>query len=75
MTHSTREFDADKTVETVTEHLRERFPDVDPQVIEQEAAEATKHFADKPITDFADVLAEREAQAHLAERAAQVAEE
>ncbi|PWD49938.1 hypothetical protein C8046_03820 [Serinibacter arcticus] len=66
MTHSTRDFDFDRTVHTVVNHLVETFPDADPAELEREATEATAHFADKPITDFADVLAEREARAHLA---------
>lgn len=57
--------DADEenaAVEKVVERLEERFPDVDPSVVEHVVDEEHHNLDGNPIRDFVPVLVEHEAR-------------
>ncbi|MEX0152231.1 three-helix bundle dimerization domain-containing protein [Microbacterium sp. LMI1-1-1.1] len=65
MTQRTEGFDKDETIAGVEERVKARFPDAEPAVVHDEAVAAVEKFADAPVKDFVDIIAEREARARV----------
>ncbi|MBM3715294.1 MAG: hypothetical protein FJW64_06070 [Actinobacteria bacterium] len=65
MTQRTEGFDKDETIAGVEDRVRARFPDAEKAVVHDEAVAAVEKFADAPVKDFVDIIAEREARAHV----------
>ncbi|CAN3701065.1 MULTISPECIES: three-helix bundle dimerization domain-containing protein [unclassified Microbacterium] len=65
MTQRSEGFDKDATVSGVEERLHDRFPEAEPDVVHHEAVVAVEKFADAPVKDFVDIIAEREARARV----------
>ena len=61
------EFDPEKSVAGVEDRVRETFPDAEPELVHEEAVAAVEHYADAPVKDFIDTIAEREARARVDE--------
>jgi hypothetical protein len=60
-------FDKDETIAGVEERVQARFPDAEPRVVHDEAVVAVDKYADAPVKDFVDIIAEREARAAVEE--------
>jgi len=60
-------FDTDETVAEVEERVQARFPDAQPEVVHDEAVVAVDRYADAPVKDFVEIIAEREARAAVEE--------
>ena len=65
MTKRSEGFDKDETIAGVEERVKARYPDVEPTVVHDEAVAAVEKFADAPVKDFVDIIAEREARARV----------
>ena len=65
MTQRTEGFDKDETIAGVEDRVRARFPDAEKAVVHDEAVAAVEKFADAPVKDFVDIIAEREARARV----------
>lgn len=52
----------------VTRELRDRFPDIEPRVIDTTVAEVLEGFAESSVRDFLPILVQREAQVRLRAR-------
>ena len=65
------DFDPDQTVADIEKRVQERFPDAEPELVHREAVAAVDEYADAPVKDFIDILAEREARAHVDEAVAE----
>ncbi|MFF0911602.1 three-helix bundle dimerization domain-containing protein [Microbacterium enclense] len=65
MTQRTEGFDKDETIAGVEERVQARFPDAEKSVVHDEAVAAVEKFADAPVKDFVDIIAEREARARV----------
>lgn len=63
MTERGEGFDKDQTITGVEERLHARFPDAEPGVVHEEAVIAVDKYADAPVKDFVDIIAERDARA------------
>jgi len=57
--------DKDDTIHGVEERVKARFPDADDALVHDEAVAAVEKFADAPVKDFVDIIAEREARARV----------
>lgn len=55
-------FDADETIADVEARVQTRYPDADPDMVHDEVAEAVETYADAPVKDFVDIIAERRAR-------------
>lgn len=62
MTKRNESFDKDETVAGVEERVQTRFPDAQPEVVHEEAVVAVDKYAEAPVKDFVDIIAEREAR-------------
>ena len=67
MTERGEGFDKDQTITGVEERLQARFPDAEPGVVYEEAVIAVDKYADAPVKDFVDIIAERDARAAVEE--------
>lgn len=67
MTTRNEGFDKDETIAGVEERVQARFPDAEPGVVHEEAVVAVDKYADAPVKDFVDIIAEREARAAVEE--------
>ena len=69
------DIDLDEIHRNVTSRLRERFPEVDPGLIEIAVRAELDEFAGRPVRDYIEVLTERGAKKRLreSERTAQAA--
>ena len=67
MTKRSEGFDTDETVAEVEERVQARFPDAQPEVVHDEAVVAVDRYADAPVKDFVEIIAEREARAAVEE--------
>lgn len=67
MTKRNENFDKDETVAGVEERVQARFPDAQPEVVHEEAVVAVDKYAEAPVKDFVDIIAEREARAAVEE--------
>ncbi len=65
MTQRHEGFDKAETISGVEERVQARFPDVQPEIVHDEAVAAVEKFADAPVKDFVDIIAEREARARV----------
>ncbi len=63
MTNRSDGFDKDETIAGVEERVQARFPEAEPDVVHEEAVVAVDKYADAPVKDFVDIIAEREARA------------
>lgn len=63
----TDDFDPEATASAIEERVQERFPDAEPALVHDEAVAAVEHYADAPVKDFVDIIAEREAAARVDE--------
>lgn len=62
-----KDFDPEATIADVEERVQDRFPDAEPALVHEEAVAAVEHYADAPVTDFVEIIAEREARARVEE--------
>lgn len=62
-----QDFDPEQIVADVEQRVQERFPEAEPALVHEEAVAAVEHYADAPVKDFVDVIAEREARARVDE--------
>ncbi|WP_314453814.1 three-helix bundle dimerization domain-containing protein [uncultured Microbacterium sp.] len=67
MTQRTDGFDKDQTVAGVEERVAARFPGASPDVVHGEAVVAVDRYADAPVKDFVEIIAERDARAAVEE--------
>ncbi|MFJ4037419.1 three-helix bundle dimerization domain-containing protein [Microbacterium sp. NPDC090007] len=67
MTSRNEEFDKDETVAGVEERVQARFPTAPHEVVHDEAVAAVDKYADAPVKDFVEIIAERDARAAVAE--------
>ncbi|WP_298871272.1 three-helix bundle dimerization domain-containing protein [uncultured Microbacterium sp.] len=63
MTQRSEGFDKDETIADVEERVQVRFPDAPAEVVHDEAVAAVDKYADAPVKDFVDIIAERDARA------------
>lgn len=63
MTQRQDGFDKAETIAGVEERVQDRFPDAPHEVVHDEAVAAVDRYADAPVKDFVDIIAEREARA------------
>lgn len=63
---TTRDHDKDETVAEVEERVQARFPAAPDEVVHDEAAAAVDKYADAPVKDFIEIIAERDARAAVA---------
>ncbi len=61
------EFDPEQTVAEIENRVQDRFPDAEPALVHEEAVAAVDQYADAPVKDFVDIIAEREARARVDE--------
>lgn len=66
MTTRDHDFDKDETVAEVEERVQARFPAAPDEVVHDEAAAAVDKYADAPVKDFIEIIAERDARAAVA---------
>ena len=66
MTTGDQDFDKDETVAEVEERVQARFPAAPDEVVHDEAAAAVDKYADAPVKDFIEIIAERDARAAVA---------
>lgn len=62
-------YDEQQVIEQVASHLQDRFPDRDPGVIDEVAADTVHGFADAKVKDYVGPLAEHRARDILNDRA------
>ncbi len=62
MTQRQDGFDKAETIAGVEERVQDRFPDAPHEVVHDEAVAAVDRYADAPVKDFVDIIAEREAR-------------
>lgn len=67
MTQRNEGFDKDETIADVEERVHDRLPQAPEQVVHDEAVAAVEKYADAPVKDFVDIIAEREARAAVEE--------
>lgn len=67
MTTRGESFDKDATISEIEDRVQTRFPEAPPEVVHDEAVAAVEKFADAPVKDFVDIIAEREARAAIAD--------
>ncbi|WP_150952942.1 three-helix bundle dimerization domain-containing protein [Microbacterium testaceum] len=67
MTKRDEGFDKDETIAGVEERVKARFPEAAPEMVHEEAVVAVDKYADAPVKDFVDIIAEREARAAVAD--------
>jgi hypothetical protein len=67
MTTRDQDFDKDETVAEVEERVQARFPAAPDEVVHDEAVAAVDRYADAPVKDFIEIIAERDARAAVAE--------
>lgn len=67
MTQRGDAFDKDDIITDVEQRVKARFPEAEPGLVHDEAVAAVDKFADAPVKDFIDILAEREAREHVSE--------
>lgn len=67
MTTGDQDFDKDETVAEVEERVQARFPAAPDEVVHDEAVAAVDKYADAPVKDFIEIIAERDARAAVAE--------
>lgn len=63
MTERSDGFDADETIADIEARVTARYPDADPDIVHDEATDAVDRYADAPVKDFVEIIAEREARA------------
>lgn len=63
MTKRTDGFDKDDTIAGVEERVQVRLPDAPQEIVHDEAVAAVDKYADAPVKDFVDIIAERDARA------------
>ncbi len=68
MTHRTEDFDKDDTVAGVEERVSARFPEATTDLVHEEAVAAVDRYADAPVKDFIEIIAERDARAAVESR-------
>lgn len=61
------DFDPEQIVADVEKRVQDRFPQAEPALVHEEAVTAVEQYADAPVKDFVDVIAEREARARVDE--------
>jgi hypothetical protein len=59
------QFDAEQVVLEVTGALRRRFPEKDPSEVENVVRAQVEKLADRPVSDYVSVLAQRAAKKQL----------
>lgn len=62
--------DPERVIADVEKRVQDRFPEAEPALVHEEAVAAVEHYADAPVKDFVDIIAEREARARVAEELA-----
>jgi len=62
MTKGSEGFDKDETIAEVEERVQARFPAAPSDVIHDEAVAAVDKYADAPVKDFVEIIAERDAR-------------
>lgn len=67
MTRNDEDFDKAETVAEVEERVQARFPAAPDAVVHDEAVAAVDKYADAPVKDFIEIIAERDARAAVAE--------
>lgn len=67
MTPQAEGFDTERTVAGVEERLAARLPEAPRDVIHDEAVVAVGRYADAPVQDFVEIIAERDARAAVEE--------
>jgi CRISPR/Cas system-associated protein Cas10 (large subunit of type III CRISPR-Cas system) len=68
------DIDIDEIYTQVTSRLQEKFPELDPHLIESAVRAELDEFAGRPVRDYIEVLTERSAKKRLREsRAVQAA--
>ncbi|SDO47222.1 hypothetical protein SAMN04487848_1056 [Microbacterium sp. ru370.1] len=63
MTKQRDGFDKDETIAGVEERVQARFPAAPHEIVHDEAVAAVDKYADAPVKDFVDIIAERDARA------------
>lgn len=67
MTQRAEGFDTEQTIAGVEERVAARFPEAAPEVIHDEAVVAVGRYADAPVKDFVEIIAERDARSAVEE--------
>lgn len=67
MTQRAEGFDKAETIAGVEQRVAARFPEAEPAVVHDEAVVAVDRYADAPVKDFVEIIAEREARAAVEE--------
>lgn len=67
MTHRNDAFDKDETIADVEDRISSRLPEAPAEIVHEEAVVAVEKYADAPVKDFVDIIAEREARAAVEE--------
>lgn len=67
MTQRAEGFDKEQTIAGVEERVAARFPEAAPDVIHDEAVVAVNRYADAPVKDFVEIIAERDARTAVEE--------
>jgi hypothetical protein len=67
MTQHAEGFDKDETIAGVERRVAARFPDAEADVVHDEAVVAVDRYADAPVKDFVEIIAERDARAAVEE--------
>ena len=67
MTRNDEDFDRAETVAEVEERVQARFPAAPDEIVHDEAVAAVDKYAEAPVKDFIEIIAERDARAAVAE--------